>query len=123
MNKDQISRIRENLLASHPDLGQGRLSDEQIQAAAEKVSATESQKPIEGDQVSPLDQVDKASKHVNGIAETPSGGLEIASAKPDEVAIMNAVLEDLQGDGQNARIDNPDLARYVDQVLKMPRKE
>ncbi len=122
MNKDEISRIREDLLASHPDLPEDRLSDNVIEAAAKRVSQKTSQEPTEHGEPGLVKPVEKIVAPISGTVAKTSN-LESGSGRPDEKDIMNAVLADLQGDGQKFTIDNPDLANAVDQVLKMPRNE
>ena len=122
MNQDQISRIREDLLASNPELTKAGLTDLAIEKAAEKVLSKGDQVLADTKPESPAKDLEKPAESV--FKETVgSSSPETSSEAPDTKAIMNAVLEDLQGNGQKFRIDNPDLASAVDQVLKMSRKE
>ncbi len=120
MNQEEISRIRADVLASDPNLSKDVLTDAAIEAAAKRVLPKADSETIAVDAIAQPDVPQVAKTTPDVVAQPLVVETEVT---PDQKDIMNAVLADLQGNAGNVRIDNPDLAGFVDQVLKMDRKD
>src|SRR5262245_40306931 len=120
MDEKDISKIRDNLVASNPEL-KGRLSDDFLKKAiVEVVEPKETTADKQDENNSPDDQISSAKKVISIDSKAKTAVAELSAVAPEQVdtgRLLEVVLASLSGNSEAFTTKDDDLAKNVQELF------